>query len=174
MELKILVFVDFFSFVFVYNLGFGGLPMVIWYRSGEGLDLWSGFGGAKMSSLSRELVFLILQFLDEEKFKETVHKYGKIFSIFPYLSLLRLTLIFSKFREVLLNWFVTYYYFFLGCGDWSKNQVFSLTWGILRKRWPMVSGMTLRSICQDSRRLMIIDTLWRYFLRSENKSIWKP
>ncbi|KAB5552645.1 hypothetical protein DKX38_009956 [Salix brachista] len=26
-----------------------------------------------MSSLSRELVFLILQFLDEEKFKETVH-----------------------------------------------------------------------------------------------------
>lgn len=29
-----------------------------------------------MSSLSRELVFLILQFLDEEKFKETVHRYG--------------------------------------------------------------------------------------------------
>ena len=29
-----------------------------------------------MSSLSRELVFLILQFLDEEKFKETVHKYA--------------------------------------------------------------------------------------------------
>ncbi|KAL3614485.1 RNA polymerase II associated Paf1 complex subunit Tpr1 [Castilleja foliolosa] len=27
-----------------------------------------------MSSLSRELVFLILQYLDEEKFKETVHK----------------------------------------------------------------------------------------------------
>ncbi|GMN49958.1 hypothetical protein TIFTF001_019127 [Ficus carica] len=31
-------------------------------------------GAVKMSSLSRELVFLILQFLDEEKFKETVHK----------------------------------------------------------------------------------------------------
>uniref|UniRef100_A0A164W506 TOPLESS zinc finger domain-containing protein n=1 Tax=Daucus carota subsp. sativus TaxID=79200 RepID=A0A164W506_DAUCS len=32
-----------------------------------------------MSSLSRELVFLILQFLDEEKFKDTVHRpdYGK-------------------------------------------------------------------------------------------------
>ena len=28
----------------------------------------------KMSSLSRELVFLILQFLEEEKFKETVHR----------------------------------------------------------------------------------------------------
>lgn len=27
-----------------------------------------------MSSLSRELVFLILQFLEEEKFKESVHK----------------------------------------------------------------------------------------------------
>lgn len=31
-------------------------------------------GAGAMSSLSRELVFLILQFLDEEKFKETVHK----------------------------------------------------------------------------------------------------
>ncbi|CAL5436220.1 unnamed protein product [Camellia sinensis] len=31
-------------------------------------------GRGDMSSLSRELVFLILQFLDEEKFKETVHK----------------------------------------------------------------------------------------------------
>ncbi|XP_059291253.1 topless-related protein 4 isoform X2 [Lycium ferocissimum] len=30
-----------------------------------------------MTSLSRELVFLILQFLDEEKFKETVHKLEK-------------------------------------------------------------------------------------------------
>lgn len=36
-----------------------------------------------MSSLSRELVFLILQFLDEEKFKETVHKYAKFSLIFP-------------------------------------------------------------------------------------------
>jgi hypothetical protein len=35
-----------------------------------------------MSSLSRELVFLILQFLDEEKFKETVHK-----CVLPFLSL---------------------------------------------------------------------------------------
>lgn len=34
-----------------------------------------------MSSLSRELVFLILQFLDEEKFKESVHKYVN----FPWL-----------------------------------------------------------------------------------------
>ncbi|RZS17773.1 hypothetical protein BHM03_00049964, partial [Ensete ventricosum] len=33
-----------------------------------------GVTGNTMSSLSRELVFLILQFLDEEKFKETVHK----------------------------------------------------------------------------------------------------
>ena len=32
-----------------------------------------------MTSLSRELVFLILQFLDEEKFKETVHKYVRFF-----------------------------------------------------------------------------------------------
>ncbi|KAL8042991.1 hypothetical protein ABFX02_09G089000 [Erythranthe guttata] len=35
-----------------------------------------------MSSLSRELVFLILQFLDEEKFKETVHKLEKESSFF--------------------------------------------------------------------------------------------
>ncbi|KAI7994701.1 Protein TOPLESS [Camellia lanceoleosa] len=31
-------------------------------------------GVLTITSLSRELVFLILQFLDEEKFKETVHK----------------------------------------------------------------------------------------------------
>lgn len=37
------------------------------------IELLGGGAGA-MSSLSRELVFLILQFLDEEKFKETVHK----------------------------------------------------------------------------------------------------
>ena len=42
-----------------------------------------------MSSLSRELVFLILQFLDEEKFKETVHKYA-------YFSLILLTIFFYK------------------------------------------------------------------------------
>ncbi|KAF3569742.1 hypothetical protein F2Q69_00063302, partial [Brassica cretica] len=35
---------------------------------------WSELKKSLMSSLSRELVFLILQFLDEEKFKETVHK----------------------------------------------------------------------------------------------------
>jgi len=40
-----------------------------------------------MSSLSRELVFLILQFLDEEKFKETVHKYVR--SLFSFLSFIR-------------------------------------------------------------------------------------
>ena len=39
-----------------------------------------------MSSLSRELVCLILQFLDEEKFKETVHR--SIFFILFYLFIL--------------------------------------------------------------------------------------
>ena len=36
----------------------------------------------KMSSLSRELVFLILQFLEEEKFKETVHRYVILYFIY--------------------------------------------------------------------------------------------
>ena len=35
-----------------------------------------------MTSLSRELVFLILQFLEEEKFKESVHKYLSSLSFF--------------------------------------------------------------------------------------------
>ncbi|MQM23618.1 hypothetical protein Taro_056685 [Colocasia esculenta] len=35
-----------------------------------------------MSNLSRELVFLILQFLDEEKFKHTVHKLEQEFGFF--------------------------------------------------------------------------------------------
>ncbi|KAL8158733.1 hypothetical protein V2J09_000270, partial [Rumex salicifolius] len=45
------------------------------YRGFE--DFWGRNSGRalwRMTSLSRELVFLILQFLDEEKFKETVHK----------------------------------------------------------------------------------------------------
>lgn len=41
-----------------------------------------GLAETKMSSLSRELVFLILQFLDEEKFKESVHKYAQTPLIF--------------------------------------------------------------------------------------------
>lgn len=41
-----------------------------------------------MSSLSRELVFLILQFLDEEKFKETVHKW-----VFSFLSVFGLNFV---------------------------------------------------------------------------------
>lgn len=39
-----------------------------------------------MSSLSRELVFLILQFLDEEKFKETVHKQVILISVYGFSS----------------------------------------------------------------------------------------
>jgi hypothetical protein len=53
-----------------------------------------------MSSLSRELVFLILQFLDEEKFKETVHKSVPS----PSLSSCR--------------WSVGYFYFFFPVGWW--------------------------------------------------------
>jgi len=35
-----------------------------------------------MSSLSRELVFLILQFLEEEKFKESVHRLVYLYGLF--------------------------------------------------------------------------------------------
>ncbi|KAL8171732.1 hypothetical protein V2J09_023536 [Rumex salicifolius] len=41
------------------------------------LAVWDLAEEVEMSSLSRELVFLILQFLDEEKFKETVHRLEK-------------------------------------------------------------------------------------------------
>lgn len=37
-----------------------------------------------MSSLSRELVFLILQFLEEEKFKEAVHRSVTAFFNFSF------------------------------------------------------------------------------------------
>ncbi|KAH7547411.1 hypothetical protein FEM48_Zijuj01G0306800 [Ziziphus jujuba var. spinosa] len=62
-------------------------------RKGRSEGVWSNHGAAaqsgvyrinvklgdegSMSSLSRELVFLILQFLDEEKFKDTVHRLEK-------------------------------------------------------------------------------------------------
>lgn len=57
-----------------------------------------------MSSLSRELVFLILQFLEEEKFKESVHKYGFIFSfVFISLSHTYLCVDFYSFFLILLS-----------------------------------------------------------------------
>ncbi|CAL9050611.1 unnamed protein product [Musa banksii] len=52
---------------------FGGSCFGLLIISASGPTLGGDWGNT-MSSLSRELVFLILQFLDEEKFKETVHK----------------------------------------------------------------------------------------------------
>ncbi|CAN4108850.1 unnamed protein product [Withania somnifera] len=49
-----------------------------------------------MSSLSRELVFLILQFLEEEKFKESVHKQDKAKALEILVSDLK---VFSTFNE---------------------------------------------------------------------------
>lgn len=43
-----------------------------------------------MSSLSRELVFLILQFLDEEKFKDTVHRYAVFVLVFVFVFRFRI------------------------------------------------------------------------------------
>lgn len=65
-----------------------------------------------MSSLSRELVFLILQFLEEEKFKETVHRYVILhfiyFSIFFCGSFLVIVIwIWWKFVLLIFSWFVS-------------------------------------------------------------------
>ncbi|KAK4802794.1 hypothetical protein SAY86_000997 [Trapa natans] len=51
-----------------------------------------------MSSLSRELVFLILQFLEEEKFKESVHKQDKAKAVEILVSDLK---VFSTFNDEL-------------------------------------------------------------------------
>ncbi|KVH91644.1 Quinonprotein alcohol dehydrogenase-like-superfamily [Cynara cardunculus var. scolymus] len=53
-----------------------------------------------MSSLSRELVFLILQFLDEEKFKETVHKNDRAKAVEILVKDLK---VFSTFNEELFK-----------------------------------------------------------------------
>jgi len=67
-----------------------------------------------MSSLSRELVFLILQFLDEEKFKETVHKWG-LFHL-NSVALLLLLLFWSSLLVLISfyhnNYLTNYYYYF--------------------------------------------------------------
>ncbi|XP_078160587.1 TOPLESS-related 2 isoform X2 [Carex rostrata] len=51
-----------------------------------------------MSSLSRELVFLILQFLDEEKFKESVHRHDRAKAVEILVKDLK---VFSTFNEEL-------------------------------------------------------------------------
>lgn len=73
-----------------------------------------------MSSLSRELVFLILQFLEEEKFKESVHKYGLFFLFFfVFISLshtyLCVDFFFFLFLDFIVMLFVSGLLFLLGC-----------------------------------------------------------
>ncbi|KAM7254034.1 hypothetical protein ACFE04_031716 [Oxalis oulophora] len=53
-----------------------------------------------MTSLSRELVFLILQFLDEEKFKETVHKHDRSKAVEILVKDLK---VFATFNEELFK-----------------------------------------------------------------------
>ncbi|KAH0453552.1 hypothetical protein IEQ34_017876 [Dendrobium chrysotoxum] len=53
-----------------------------------------------MSSLSRELVFLILQFLDEEKFKETVHKLEQESGFFFNMKHFEETVLGGEWEEV--------------------------------------------------------------------------
>ncbi|XP_050135789.1 topless-related protein 1-like [Malus sylvestris] len=60
-----------------------------------------------MSSLSRELVFLILQFFDEEKFEETLHKLEQEFGVFLNMKLQFPNLRRSRLRTLInqsLNW----------------------------------------------------------------------
>ena len=54
-----------------------------------------------------------------------------------------------------------------------KNQGFSSTWSTLRKKFRLESGKKLRSIYQDLPKSMIIDTPWRYSLKSGSRSILK-
>lgn len=143
-----------------------------------------------MSSLSRELVFLILQFLDEEKFKDTVHRWAtsiffsffhSCFCIYHLLGFkelgnganirkrnlgLFLLCCFGLYlsSEFWFNWLYV-------CEGWRKNQGSSSTWGISRIVWLMVNGMRWRSTYLGLLRLMIIDTRWRSSLRFESKNI---
>lgn len=63
----------------------------------------------EMSSLSRELVFLILQFLEEEKFKESVHRYNLFLP--PFIFFIHF-LGFLKHCSFVLS----YIYFSVGAG----------------------------------------------------------
>lgn len=68
-----------------------------------------------MSSLSRELVFLILQFLEEEKFKESVHKYDFFTPLCFYGFFLRF---FNLVFELFLAFFL-----FCFCFRWRLFSV---------------------------------------------------
>jgi hypothetical protein len=86
-----------------------------------------------MSSLSRELVFLILQFLEEEKFKETVHRYVILHFIYFLIKLIYFLWFISCYcdldlvRICFVNFFCSCVNFFFMGGDWSKSQGFTLT-----------------------------------------------
>lgn len=59
------------------------------------------------------------------------------------------------------------------CAGLRKNLGSFLTWSTLRKKCRLASGKRLRSTYQDLPKLMIIDTQWKYFLKSGNRNIWK-
>ena len=87
-----------------------------------------------MSSLNREAVFLILQFLDEEKFKDTVHKYGFFFlstlcCFLFYASLCFLGFQFSlvlndEYSEIFRNSVFFFFYILLGLLCFDADCVF--------------------------------------------------
>lgn len=54
-----------------------------------------------------------------------------------------------------------------------KSPGFSSTWSTLRKKFRLENGKKSRSTYQAILKLMIIDTPWRYFSKSGNKSILK-
>ena len=59
------------------------------------------------------------------------------------------------------------------CAGLRKNLGSFSTWSTLRKKCRLASGKRLRSTYQDLPKLMIIDTQWKYFLKSGNRNIWK-
>lgn len=95
------------------------------------------------------LIILIMKFLEEENFKESLQAYGDVSILLFFLN---------KFFEFLFVEIV------LLCGllievfdvDWSKSRRFSSTCIVLGKMLWMVNGKRRRSIFQHLRNWMIV------------------
>lgn len=137
-------------------------------------------------SLRKDLIFLILQFLDEENLKETAHMCAFFLPtqllcyrhrwLFSYPHLQHVPPHFSSFNtHQLIQILSVFYMCLIFCLTicmivWSGRQVFSLTWITWRTLYLLGPGTRLKDIYLVSQKWKTTSSRSRSILKSERRS----
>lgn len=117
----------------------------------------------------RQLIILILQFLAEENFEESLHLYGEIFVHFLYFFFLILLIKCEFESSSLLNHFSHQ----LLSEDWSKSRRFISILSILGIQLSMVSGRRQRTIFLHLQEQVIVCCRGIYSWRCESRNVMR-